>query len=213
MRPHSLNQFGIFGHFIATDLQKEHSVVNYFYYSKKNTLITYSQEITQTMAQKSRFTGASRRSSSHSSSHQVPPTQQQTRNYSTSSTPQQQARPQQQTTTPPPPQYQQAPVQSGGSGIMGNIVSTVAGTMIGHAIYDSVSNAFGSKDNAGEQQPQYSPQEMQKCFSQMQSFSQCLEQNPYSIGSCQYAFDQLNDCKRGLTPMPQQPQTNQNNEW
>ncbi|KAG2373209.1 hypothetical protein C9374_012312 [Naegleria lovaniensis] len=166
------------------------------------------------MPQKSRFTGSSRRSSSSShssSSHQAPPTQQQTRNYSTSTQQPQQARPQQQTT--PPPQHQQTPVQSGGPGIMGNIVSTVAGTMIGHAIYDSVSNAFGSKDSNGEQQ-QYSPQEMQKCFSQMQSFSQCLEQNPYSIGSCQYAFDSLNECKRGLTPMPQQPQqTNQNSEW
>ncbi|EFC50214.1 predicted protein [Naegleria gruberi] len=154
------------------------------------------------MAQrKSRFTGATRKSSPPQPQTQAPPQ----RNYS--STPQQQAPHQSHTTPQPTAQPQMASSGGMGSGLVSNIAGAVVGNMIGHAIYDSFTG--GSKDSS--EQPQYSQQEMQKCFSQMQAFSQCLEQSSNNISSCQYAFDTLNECKRGLQ-QNYQP-TNQNSEW
>src|SRR4051812_142800 len=43
--------------------------------------------------------------------------------------------------------------------------------------------------------------EIDQCVFPRQSLSQCMTQNKEQIGSCQWAYDMLNECTKGMIPV------------
>lgn len=93
------------------------------------------------------------------------------------------------TTAPPPtnvtPQTtHQAP--SGGSGLLGNFVSTAAGVFAGNALARTLFGATTSDGSSSGKEP---------CSEFSLRFLECLQNNKTDISVCQSSFDSLNACR------------------
>lgn len=116
---------------------------------------------------------------------------------------------------PAPAKTQSAPApapvqQSGGGGMLGGLMGTVAqgmafgtGSAIAHRAVGAVANSFGGSSDA-EQQHQEVPvaqaaepaAQAPVCFRDQKAFLDCLNVNQNDISSCQFYLDQFNQCKQ-----------------
>lgn len=83
---------------------------------------------------------------------------------------------------------------SQGSGLMGNIVSSAIGSMIGVTAAETIMGAFKG-DKESQEKLGIVDAEKGPCSIQFQSFQKCVENNGNNVSACQWAFDMFNACK------------------
>jgi len=130
--------------------------------------------------------------------------------------------PQQQGYHPPPPGYPVAPqrgmtpmmggnpmgmgmpgAMAPGGGMLRNIATTAAGSMLGFMAADTVMNAFrGNSPEQREQQQQIAEvARSSPCAVQFDAFEKCVAANNNNVVPCQWAFDMFQSC---MNPQGQQ---------
>ncbi|KAJ6789487.1 hypothetical protein PWT90_00288 [Aphanocladium album] len=118
----------------------------------------------------------------------------------------QQARPAS-TMAAPPQQYQQAPAQSQGPGLFGQMASTAAGVAIGSSVGHAIGGFFsgGSSEPApqqvqAQQQPLQQQQQSNNCAGATQSFTKCMDDNGGNMQICNWYLEQLKACQAAAAP-------------
>jgi hypothetical protein len=89
-----------------------------------------------------------------------------------------------------PPQQQQQ-----GSGFIGNMASSMVGSMAGNYIANKFLN--GNSSEEGEEQTQTNQEEFipEVCKNSYQTFMDCTKMRGDDISQCQFYFDNFNQCK------------------
>lgn len=101
-----------------------------------------------------------------------------------------------------------APVQSGGGGMMGGLLGTVAegmafgtGSAIARHAVNSVVDSFGSDNKEAPAPVQAAtpapiPATAPLCVADQKAFMECLNTRANDISACQFYLDALNQCKQ-----------------
>ncbi|KGQ06571.1 intermembrane space cysteine motif-containing protein MIC17 [Beauveria bassiana D1-5] len=107
----------------------------------------------------------------------------------------------------PPQQYQQAPAQSQGPGLFGQMASTAAGVAIGSSVGHALGGLFGGGGSsepapqqvqAQQQQPQQ--QQMNNCAGAATNFTKCMDDNGGNMQICNWYLEQLKACQAAAAP-------------
>ncbi|PGH26712.1 hypothetical protein AJ80_01658 [Polytolypa hystricis UAMH7299] len=133
-------------------------------------------------------------------------------------TPMTQQRPASTSAAPPPAAAQQAPAQSQGSGLFGQMASTAAGVAVGSAVGHTLGGWFSGGSSSSEtaaappadtmdsglyQSNGYSSTAAESnpaCETDVRAFRKCMDDNQGNMSICGWYLDQLKACQQAAKP-------------